>query len=93
LSETGGGARRWPPAVVEAFHGMIDEIVAAADERDLRVMRGWRFEKLKGAHGARREHSMRLNDQYRLTFVIRTEGAGDDVRRWIEIIAIEDYRD
>lgn len=76
---------RLPEAVVSAFRKRLQGIRSAQDERDLRTMRSWCFEKLKGQR--QDQCSMRLNDQYRL--VLEIESAGRDRR--VCIVGIEDY--
>lgn len=56
------GAERYPPEVVSAFFRRVELIHNAADERDLRSLKGARFEKLIDAD----RYSMRLNRQWRL---------------------------
>lgn len=72
-------------AVDRQFRKVVGIIYAATDERDFRALRGLKFEKLKGnrAH----QHSMRLNDQWRLIIEIR----GPPLRKMIGIVAVEDY--
>ena len=57
-------------AVVKSFRKRVTAIYAATDERDIRAVKGNHFEKLSGKKG---EHSIRLNDQWRLimTFEVR----------------------
>ena len=73
------------PTVVRAFRLRMQQIRAASDERDLRLHRSLRVEKLKGdrAH----QHSMRLNDQMRL--ILEFEGRG--AKKAVVIVGIEDY--
>src|SRR5437870_646980 len=73
------------PGVAKAFRKRMQAIRAAPDERDFRAMRSWRFEKLQGAR--QHQHSMRLNDQYRL--IIELVGQGP--RKRVRIVAVEDY--
>ena len=65
------GAKAYPAQVVDAFFEAMAVIVAASDERDLRAMKGFRFEKLRGDRAG--QNSMRLNKQWRL--VIELEKA------------------
>lgn len=60
-------------------------LASAHDERDLRAMRSLHFEKLAGDR--RGQNSIRLNDQYRLIFRLRTGGDG----RVAVVIAVVDY--
>jgi toxin HigB-1 len=72
-------------AIVSAFRRRMQQVRAATDERDLFALRSLNFEKLKGKrHG---EHSLRLNQQFRL--ICRLEGRGSS--KVIVIDAIEDY--
>jgi len=70
---------------VRAFRKRMQQIRAAVDERDFYAMRSLRFEKLSGAR--RHQHSMRLNNQYRLVVEVAEESRTKTVR----IIGIEDY--
>jgi proteic killer suppression protein len=71
--------------VVRAFRKAMQHIRAATDERTLYARRSFRFEKL---HGQREgQHSMRLNDQWRLIIELRTQGT----RKTIHVIEIADY--
>jgi len=72
-------------ALVKAFRRRMQQIRAAVDERDLYALKSLRFEKLSGAR--RHQHSMRLNDQYRLV----VELVGQSSRRTVRIVGIEDY--
>ena len=72
-------------AIVRAFRLLVIRIVAANDERELRAIKGARFEQLKGDRQG--ECSMRLNDQFRLIFRIRPGMP----KNTIHITEIEDY--
>ena len=76
---------RFDKAVIRAYRRTMRFIRDAADERDLRSWPGKHFEKLKGDRS--HQHSMKLNDQWRLVFEIRA-GSPKNV---IHIVAIEDY--
>ncbi|TAK30624.1 MAG: plasmid maintenance system killer protein [Chloroflexota bacterium] len=73
------------PAIESAFRKRMQQIRAAVDERDLRNVKSLRFEKLKGTR--QHQHSMRLNDQYRL--IVELEGRSSC--KVVAIIGIEDY--
>ena len=77
---TGG----WQPSIVRAFRKRMQSIRAARNERDL-YFPGNRMEKLQGRRS--HQHSMRLNNQYRLIVEIRSES---EVKR-IVVMGIEDY--
>lgn len=78
---TGGFAQ----AVVSAYRKRLQQIRAAPDERVLFALRSLRFEKLKG--GRSHQHSMRLNDQWRL--IVELNGESKD--KVVCIVGIEDY--
>ena len=60
----------WPNA-----RRKLDQLNQAAEVRDLRVPPGNRLEKLKGdRHG---QHSIRINDRYRICFRWSAEGPDD----------------
>jgi len=71
--------------IVKAFRKRMQYIESADDERDFYAMKGLRYEKLKGKRMG--EHSMRLNDQYRLILRIRAGSGGNTV----VVLSIEDY--
>ncbi|NLV28785.1 MAG: plasmid maintenance system killer protein [Erysipelotrichaceae bacterium] len=73
-------------AIVKAFRNRMQAIRAASDERVFYAMRSFRFEKLKGKR--KHQHSMRLNDQYRLVVEIVKNNSRGNV---IKIVSIEDY--
>ena len=75
----------WPESVVRAYRKKIDFIRQAKDERDLYAWKALRCEKLLGDRS--HQHSLRINDQFRLIFEIR-KGNPKNV---IHVISIEDY--
>lgn len=78
---TGG----YPQAIVRAYRNRLNFIRQAADERDLYVWKSLRFEKLQGNRS--HQHSIRLNDQWRLII----EFDGESPNKKIVIVGIEDY--
>ncbi len=72
-------------SLVSAFRKRMQQIRAAPDERVFYALKSLHFEKLKG--GRSHQHSMRLNDQWRLIVEF------DDSKspKEIIIIGIEDY--
>jgi len=84
LFHTGQGMRLHRD-VVKAFVKVVRIIDAAQDERDLRVAKGRRMEKLTGDREG--QYSIRLNDQYRLIFTIEHDEEGSI----LVIIEIVDY--
>ena len=59
-------------------------IWTAVDERDFYGLKGLHYERLQGRPG---QHSMRLNEQFRLI----VEFEGEAPTKTIVILAIEDY--
>lgn len=72
-------------AVVSAFRKRILHIRQAEDERAIRNMKSLHFEKLLGSRS--HQHSIRLNEQYRLILEIEEQQTG----KVIIIVSIEDY--
>jgi proteic killer suppression protein len=79
------GAAAYGVEVVNAFFKVMAIIRNAGDERDLRAMRSLNYEALKG--GRSHQHSLRLNQQWRLI----VERATDEAGRLLWIIDIEDH--
>ena len=67
--------RKWEPGLLKAALRKLKWLDAAADLNDLRVPPANRLEKLKGDREG--QHSIRVNDQYRLCFVWRNGHAYD----------------
>ncbi len=63
----------------------MQHIRAAADERDFYAMKSLHYEKLAAPRD--HQHSMRLNDQYRLII----EVAEESETKHIIVVGIEDY--
>lgn len=74
-----------PPSVVSAYRKRLQAIRAASDTRDLRTMKSWHFEKLKGNRS--HQHSVRLNRQFRLILELES----DKRRQRVVIVHVEDY--
>jgi len=72
-------------AVVSAFRKRMQMIRDAKDERDFYALKSLHFERLKGDRAA--QHSMRLNDQWRLILEFEEEAA----KKTVVVVAIEDY--
>jgi proteic killer suppression protein len=71
LYETGSN-RRWA-AIQMVARRKLDQIEASIDLSDLRIPPGNRLEALKGDRTG--QHSIRINDRYRICFVWRVDGA------------------
>lgn len=67
--------RRLPELVLRAAQRKLAMLNAATDLADLRVPPGNRLEKLAGDREG--QHSMRINDQWRLCFIWRESDAYD----------------
>jgi proteic killer suppression protein len=71
--------------LVKAFRKKVAFLQAAASELDLRNYRALHFEKLVGNRAG--QHSIRLNDQWRLILSLETDPEG----RVLIIVEIVDY--
>ena len=71
LYET-GSSRRWASIRVVALR-KLDQIEAAVSLTNLRIPPGNRLEPPKGERLG--QHSIRINDQYRICFIWKDEGA------------------
>lgn len=71
LFETGTN-RRWASIQVVARR-KLDQIESVVHLNDLRVPPGNRLEALRGSRAG--QHSIRINDQFRICFVWKTDGA------------------
>ena len=65
-------SRRWAAIAAVALR-RLDQIEASSHLSDLRVPPGNRLEALKGNRAG--QHSIRINDQYRICFVWKSDGA------------------
>lgn len=79
------GAERYERSVVKAFFRVMAIIANAPDPRDLRALKSLRFEKLSGDRDG--QHSLRLNDQWRLIVILER----DDQGHVVVVIEIVDY--
>jgi len=78
-------AAGWPPNIVSSYRRKMQLIRAAADERFIRSMKSLHFEKL--APPRDHQHSIRLNNQWRLILELIGEGE----RKRVVIFGLEDY--
>jgi proteic killer suppression protein len=76
---------RLSPALARQFRKVMQQIRSALDERELRTVKGYRFEQLRGNRAG--QYSIRLNDQFRLIFEIE----GEAPNKTIVIVEVEDY--
>jgi len=77
----GARSRKLPPDIQNTARRKLRQVNRTINLYDLRIPSGNRFEQLKGLTPSR--YSLRINDQWRITFRW-SEGGADDVR-------IEDY--
>ena len=68
----GRSNKRWA-AIKEVALRKLDQIEACINLIDLRIPPGNRLEALKGDRVG--QHSVRINDQYRVCFIWKTDGA------------------
>jgi len=85
MAYNGNYKGRWPDSIVKAYRKRVTLIKQAKNSVDLYALRFLCLEKLKGKR--QHEHSMRLNDQYRLIVEFATEHKKEKVL----IKKIEDY--
>ena len=85
LATDPGYTAGYPPEVVKMFRRRVQFIDAAPNDLALRNQRSLHFEKLKGGRAGQR--SIRLNNQWRIILVLRTE----QEQRVAKILGIEDY--
>lgn len=71
--------------IVKAFRKRMQVIRAATDERAFYGLKSLHFEKLKGDRS--HEHSMRLNEKWRL--ILRFEGQAPN--KVVCVVSIDDY--
>ncbi|MEE9229625.1 MAG: type II toxin-antitoxin system RelE/ParE family toxin [Acidobacteriota bacterium] len=71
--------------VVKAYRKRMQLIRNAPDERDFYQLKSLHFEKLKGKRSG--QHSMRLNEQWRLVIQL----IGKPPNKAVRILSIEDY--
>jgi proteic killer suppression protein len=84
LETSSDGQGAWPTGVVEAFRRRMQFIRAMPDERDLRAIKANHYEKMQGNREG--QHSVRLNDQFRLFFLFEES----DGRKVLVVLEIAD---
>ena len=73
------------PDLIRAYRKKVGFLVSANSELDLRAYKALRYEKLRGDREG--QHSVRLNQQWRLILRVET----DDDGRLLIIVEIVDY--
>lgn len=76
---------KWSDAIVKSYRKRITQIESAVSRQDLYVLKSLRLEKLKGSR--KDQHSMRINNQYRL--IVRFDK--EEKIEIVNILAVEDY--
>jgi toxin HigB-1 len=84
IETANAGAIRLPVAVIKSARRKLTLLRAAVDDRTLRNWKSLHYEKLRGDREGQR--SIRLNDQYRMVFLL-----SETEPLTITIVAIEDY--
>jgi proteic killer suppression protein len=74
-----------PQAIEKKFRLRIQQIMSFVDEREFYSIKSLQFEKLKGNRS--HQHSIRLNDQWRV--ILEFEGEAPNKR--VIIVGVEDY--
>ena len=72
--------------LVKAYRSKINIIRQANNERDFYALKSLHFEKLQGKR--QHQHSMRLNDKYRLIIELLESSSNSKV---VKIVEITDY--
>ena len=72
-------------SIVKAYRKRMQQIRASTDERTFYALRSLHFDKLQGQREG--QHSMRLNDQFRLILELR----GEAPKKTVHILEIVDY--
>ena len=85
LTGKGKIARQFASEIVDKFFIALEIVASVTSTDQLRQFRGLKYEALKGDRKG--QHSLRLNDQYRLI----VEVSADDDGQILLIIEIEDY--
>lgn len=75
----------WNRAIAKAYRKRLQQIIAAADQRDLHFPGGNHFKRLDADRS--HQHAMRINDQWRLIMELGSR----DNKTIVRIVGIEDY--
>jgi len=84
IESEAAGEAKLPVAVIKAARRKLTVMRAAVDDRSLRNWKSLHYEKLKGDREGQR--SIKLNDQYRMVFLL-----SDSEPLTATILTIEDY--
>lgn len=86
LEIDGSYTANYSQVLVKAYRNKINIIRQAINERDFYALKSLHFEKLEGKR--RHQHSMRLNEKYRLIIELIESNPNGKV---VKIIEITDY--
>jgi toxin HigB-1 len=73
----GTGASKYPDGILDALSEVVAAIRNARDSRDIRALKGLRFEKVQGKRAKYGDRSLRLNDHYRLIVWLKSDEQGE----------------
>jgi proteic killer suppression protein len=73
------------PDLIKQFRKKVGFLASAENEQDLVAYKALRFEKLLGKRAG--QHSIRLNDQWRLIVRLETDAEG----RMLVVVEVVDY--
>ena len=85
LAFDGSFIGKWSPTLVRAYRKRINQILQVPNRHVLYAIKSLRLEKLKGK--LKGQHSIRINDQYRLVYRIDKQSGEETV----VVLRIEDY--
>jgi toxin HigB-1 len=85
-SEPGFIPKNIPQGIISSYRKRMQLIRSAPDERDFYNLKSLHFERLSGKR--KHQHSMRLNDQYRLILELLE---GNPRGKVVKVVGIEDY--
>ena len=73
------------PEVVRAYRKALGFLSQCRDERDIRLIRGYRFKQLERERA--HQSSIRLNDQFRLILELKRDSSG----KALVVVDVVDY--
>jgi proteic killer suppression protein len=85
-SDAGFIAKHIPQGITNSYRKRMQLIRATSDERDFYNLKSLHFERLEGKR--KHQHSMRLNNQYRLILELLEDNPHGKV---VKVVGIEDY--
>jgi proteic killer suppression protein len=85
-ADAGFTTKNIPQGITNSYRKRMQLIRAASDERDFYNLKSLHFERLEGKR--KHQHSMRINDQYRLILELLE---GNPRGKVVKVVGIEDY--